>query len=223
MTRSLATIAPFRSRTRVLAVAGAVCLTACGAGSRSSPAPVLGTLPDFELVDQDANGFGTDELAGSIWIADFIFTRCPDMCPMLSSVMARVQRQLAKDPAFEDVRLVSLSVDPEYDTPAMLTAYAEKFGADPDRWTFLTGPREEIWRLSRDGFRLPVGDAPGSADAPILHSDKFVLTDRQGRIRGYYDALDQKAQLAMLSDVRLVASEPADAATAAPPASPPGT
>ncbi|MDH3211975.1 MAG: SCO family protein [Myxococcales bacterium] len=222
MTWSLATIAPFRSRMRVLAVVGAVCLTACGAGSRSSPAPVLGAIPPFELVDQDANGFGTDELAGSIWIADFIFTRCPDMCPMLSSVMARVQSKLAKDPAFEDVRLVSISVDPEHDTPALLTAYAEKYGADPDRWTFVTGPREEIWRLSRDGFRLPVGDAPGNADAPILHSEKFVLTDRQGRIRGYYDALDQKAQLAMMRDIRLVANEPADAA-ASPAAAPPGT
>jgi protein SCO1/2 len=83
--------------------------------------------------------------------------------------------------------------------------------ADRGRWAFLTGPRQEIWLLSRDGFRLPVGEAPGSADAPIFHSDKFVLADREGRIRGYYDALDQKAQLALMRDIRLVASESAAA------------
>jgi protein SCO1/2 len=209
MTQLPPTIAALHARTRVLAVACVVCLTACG--SEPSIAPVLGTLPDFTLVDQDAEEFGSDELRGSVWIADFVFTRCPDMCPMLTSVMARVQRQLAKDPALEGVRLVSISVDPEHDTPARLTDYAEKHGADRGRWAFLTGPRQEIWLLSRDGFRLPVGEAPGSADAPIFHSDKFVLADREGRIRGYYDALDQKAQLALMRDIRLVASESAAA------------
>ena len=213
MTRPIPTTPPYRFRLgmSLLAVAWAVLPTACGPGSGSSSAPVLGTLPDFTLVDQDAEEFGSDQLRGSVWIADFVFTRCPDMCPMLTSVMARVQRQLAKDPALEDVRLVSISVDPEHDTPARLTDYAEKHGADRGRWAFLTGPRQEIWLLSRDGFRLAVGEAPGSADAPIFHSDKFVLADREGRIRGYYDALDQKAQLALMRDIRLVAGESAAA------------
>ena len=209
MKQSIPAIAAPRAHARILAVACAVFLTACG--SQPSTAPVLGTLPDFVLVDQDAEEFGSDDLRGSVWIADFIFTRCPDMCPMLTSVMARVQRQVAMDPALEGVRLVSISVDPEHDTPARLAAYAEKHGAERERWAFLTGPRQEIWLLSRDGFRLPVGDAPGSADAPIFHSDKFVLADREGRIRGYYGALDQKAQLALMRDIRLVASESVEA------------
>jgi protein SCO1/2 len=207
MTQSIPAIAALRAHVRILSVACAVCLTACG--SEPSTAPVLGTLPDFALVDQDTEEFGSDELRGKVWVADFVFTRCPDMCPMLTSVMARVQRQLTGDPALEDVRLVSISVDPEHDTPARLAAYAEKHGADRGRWAFLTGPRQEIWLLSRDGFRLAVGEAPGSAEAPIFHSDKFVLADREGRIRGYYDALDQKAQLALMRDIRIVASEPA--------------
>jgi protein SCO1/2 len=209
MTRSIPTLAALHARARLLALSCVVCLIACGA--EPSTAPVLGTLPDFTLVDQDAEEFGSEQLRGSVWIADFVFTRCPDMCPMLTSVMARVQRQLAKDPALEGVRLVSISVDPEHDTPARLTDYAEKHGADRDRWAFLTGPRQEIWLLSRDGFRLPVGEAPGSADAPIFHSDRFVLADGEGRIRGYYDALDQKAQLALMRDIRRVASESAAA------------
>ena len=154
MRQSIPTIAALHARTRVLAVACVVCLIACGA--EPSTAPVLGTLPDFTLVDQDTEEFGSEDLRGNIWIADFVFTRCPDMCPMLTSVMARVQRQLTGDPALKDVRLVSISVDPEHDTPARLATYAEKHGADRDRWAFLTGPRQEIWLLSRDGFRLAV-------------------------------------------------------------------
>jgi protein SCO1/2 len=216
MARPLPTTLPHRLGASLLAAALALGSFACGRGAESPSAPVLGTLPDFALVDQDGSGFGSDELRGTVWIADFIFTRCPDMCPMLSSVMARVQRQLEEDPAFADVRLVSISVDPEYDTPERLATYAAKYGAERDRWFFLTGARQAIWRLSKDGFRLPVDESPGSADAPILHTDKFVLTDRDGRIRGYYDATDQEALLALMRDVRGVAAETVGAGPAAP-------
>jgi protein SCO1/2 len=216
MARARPTTPARRLATILLAVAFALGPIACGRASEPPSAPVLGTLPDFALVDQEGSGFGSDELRGTVWIADFIFTRCPDMCPMLSSVMARVQRQLARDPAFADVRLVSISVDPEHDTPERLAAYAAKYGAEPDRWFFLTGERQAIWRLSKEGFRLAVGESPRGADAPLFHSDKFVLADRAGRIRGYYDATDQEALLALMRDLRGVAAEAVGAAPLAP-------
>lgn len=148
-------------------------------------------VPAFELVDQDAQPFARDDLAGKVWVADFIFTQCRGICPLLSNRMAELQDRLAHDhPELGDVRLVSFSVDPENDTPDRLRDFADHFDADLGRWTFLTGQREQIWPLIEQGFRLPVEETPANTEMPILHSDKFVLVDGTGRIRGYYDALE---------------------------------
>ena len=170
--------------------------------------PVWGTLPEFSLSDQDAQPFGTRELAGKVWIADFVFTRCPGRCPLLTREMARIQTEI-KSREWDDVALVSISVDPEHDTPEQLSAYADKHGVDAELWRFLTGSREEIWSLSTDGFALAVAESDQSTGGPILHSNKFVLTDRQGRIRGYYDAMEKDDRAKLLLDVTRVRTESA--------------
>jgi protein SCO1/2 len=154
-----------------------------------------GTVPPFELVNQNGQPFGSAQLAGKIWIADFIYTTCPGPCPMISSRMSELQKPLEKS----DVHLVSFSVDPEKDTPQVLRAYAEKLQADPARWDFLTGSKSAIYKLSHDGFKLAVSDGGDEQGIPV-HSTRMVLVDRHGQIRGYYDAAEADAATKLLAD-----------------------
>lgn len=151
--------------------------------------PALALLPSFVLTDQAGGTFDSSALRGKAWIADFIFTRCSGPCPAMTSRLATLQSQLAQHPRRQDIRLVTFTVDPEHDTPPVLAQYAQLAHADPAFWLFLTGPRTTVWSLVKNGFKLPVGDDPGNADMPIFHSQKLVLIDRAGRVRGFYDAV----------------------------------
>lgn len=153
--------------------------------------PVLLAAPEFELIDQSAESFGTRQLKGKVWIANFVFTRCAGPCPVMTSHMAALQFELAGHPQWNDIRLLSISVDPDYDTPAVLAERARIALADPEHWRWLTGARQQVWTLISEGFKLPVGEDAANPDMPILHSQKFVLVDRRGNIRGYYDALTE--------------------------------
>lgn len=154
-----------------------------------------GVLPSFELVNQDAQPFGSTQLAGKIWIADFIFTSCPGPCPIISTRMSELQKPLEKT----DVHFVSFTVDPEKDTPEVLREYAEKLHAQPKRWDFLTGARDAIYALTRDGFKLAVADDSEESGLPV-HSTRVVLVDRRGAIRGYYDVLAPDGVTKLLAD-----------------------
>lgn len=163
-----------------------------------------GKVPAFQLVNQNGVPFGSSQLAGKIWIADFIFTSCPGPCPMISARMSELQKPLEKT----DVHLVSFTVDPAKDTPQVLRSYAEKLQAEPNRWDFLTGPQSTIYDLSRNGFKLAVADGSDGAGVP-LHSTRFVLVDRRGEIRGYYDSVAADAITKLLADTNhLLREEP---------------
>ena len=154
-----------------------------------------GTVPSFQLTNQNGQPFGSAQLAGKIWIADFIYTTCPGPCPMISSRMSELQKPLEKT----DVHLVSFSVDPEKDTPDVLHRYAEKLQAESGRWDFLTGPKSAIYKLSHDGFKLAVSDGSDAQGIPV-HSTRIVLVDRHGQIRGYYDATEADAVTKLVAD-----------------------
>ena len=154
-----------------------------------------GTVPAFELLNQNGQPFGSAQLAGKIWIADFIYTTCPGPCPMISSRMSELQKPLEKS----DVHLVSFSVDPEKDTPQVLRGYAEKLQADHARWDFLTGTKSAIYKLSHDSCKLAVSDGGDERGIPV-HSTRMVLVDRHGQIRGYYDATEPDAVTKVLAD-----------------------
>jgi protein SCO1/2 len=187
---------------------------------RVAALPVLGRVPDFLLVNRDWRVVRLRDLAGSPWIADFIFTRCVSTCPLLSSRMARLDRAL---PAGLGIHLVSFSVDPAHDAPPVLERYARARGASR-RWLFLTGGDQQIRRLSRQGFKLAlapggsagagagaaagVGDGAGSGTEAILHSTRFVLVDGDGAIRGYYQALDPEALRRLAADAKALAAGP---------------
>jgi protein SCO1/2 len=152
---------------------------------------VLGTLPAFTLTDQRGQPFGTRELTGKVWVADFIFTACQEACPLLSQRMAEVGRRARQ--LGPDFHLVSISVDPARDTPAALAAYGARYGANPVAWSFLTGPADAIEAAVVGGFKVGMGKekVPGDGTGDfwqIFHGENLVLVDRQLRIRGYFAA-----------------------------------
>ena len=157
--------------------------------------PDYGTVAQFTLTNQLNQSFGSKDLAGKIWIADFVFTSCRGPCPIISTRMSELQQPLEKT----DVRLVSFTIDPETDTPDVLRGYADKLKADPARWDFLTGPKPQIYDLSVKSFKLGVSDGGGDDGQPV-HSTRFVLVDRRGQIRGYYDALAPDGVTKVLAD-----------------------
>jgi protein SCO1/2 len=154
-----------------------------------------GTIPSFQFMNQNGQPFGSAQLAGKIWIADFIYTTCPGPCPMISSRMSELQKPLEKT----DVHLVSFSVDPEKDKPEVLRGYAQRLQAEPGRWDFLTGPKSAIYKVSHDGFKLAISDGSDAEGIPV-HSTRMVLVDRHGEIRGYYDATEPEAVTKLVAD-----------------------
>src|SRR2546425_12788620 len=154
-----------------------------------------GAVPAFQLTNQNGQPFGSAQLAGKIWIADFIYSTCPGPGPMISRRMNALQKPLGKT----DVHLVSFSVDPEKDTPDVLHRYAEKLQAEPGRWDFLTGPKSAIYKLSHDGFKLAISNGSDAQGIPV-HSTRIVLVDRHSQIRGYYDATEADAVTKLVAD-----------------------
>lgn len=169
-----------------------------------SELPVLGSVPEFALTEATGTTLRRADLSGKVWIASFIFTRCGEACPMMMRKETRLQSEL---PLRDDLRLVSFSVDPDWDTPKVLTDYAHIFGADRGRWLFLTGDKKQVYRLATEGFRLATVDADPAKEMPILHSTKLVLVDRHGAIRGYYDSTEEAELHKLIRDVRQVLAE----------------
>lgn len=173
------------------------------------PMPVYGTVPAFTLTDQSNRSFGLDNLRGHVWIADFFFTTCPSICPRLTRHLKRIQDRTAD--LGDRVRFVSFSVDPIVDTPEVLTAYAHRYGANLNRWSFVRGPIESIKHVSIDGFRVALEENLTPVEARsqqfnILHGGHILLVDRQGRIRQYFRAVDEDLDTAV-DAARRLASE----------------
>ena len=151
--------------------------------------PVLRPLPDFALTAVTVDGTSPLDrrgMSGRVWIADFVYTTCAGPCPMLSANMAGLQKRLPKS-----VGLLSFTVDPDHDSPEVLTVYARKFGADPQRWFFVTGEKPALVKLFRDGFQIAVAESAAAPEGQnVAHTTKFVLIDGDGKIRGYYDGDD---------------------------------
>jgi protein SCO1/2 len=159
-----------------------------------------GSVPDFTLTERSGASMSLAQLRGKIWIADFIYTNCTDTCPLQTAMMAKLQDEYASKP---EVQLVSITVDPERDTPQTLAHYAARYKADAARWFFLTGQRDRIIGLMQNGFHLSVASLPNGAEqgGMIPHSPRFVLIDKAARIRGYYDSRELEAFVRLKNDV----------------------
>ena len=152
------------------------------------------SVPDFSLTNQKGESLGLADMAGKIWIADFIFTNCPTICPAMTQEMARLQSEFVADPVY----FISFSVDPERDTTEVLTRYAKAYGADDRRWHFLTGDKTHLYQLAEQGFSL----AAGYNGSEILHSPRFVLVRADGDIHDFYDSRSPPAMLRLRRDVK---------------------
>jgi protein SCO1/2 len=172
--------------------------------TRYGKLPVLGAVEEFSMVEASGQPVKLADLRGRVWVAGFILTRCSGQCPIITHNMKLLQRQL---PVRDDVRLVTVTVDPEYDKPAVLAAYAATNQLNRASWWFLTGTRSEMEQLVRGAFKLVVDAESGTEEEPVTHSAKLVLVDRAGQVRGYYDGLDVEAMKKLAQDVkRLVAA-----------------
>lgn len=168
---------------------------------RTSPdLPQMGEIYDFHLTDQDAQVRSLKDFKGQPWIVSFLFTRCDGPCPILASKISSLSKNLTDLPA---VKMVSISMDPDYDQPSILKEFGTKYEADFSRWTFLTGPMQDIIKLSKEAFKVPAGENPS------MHTTRVVLIDQAGQIRGYYDGLDATAMQKLLVDVRGLMQHPA--------------
>lgn len=159
---------------------------------------VFGQVPDFSLKDSSGATVDIHSLEGKVWVADFIFTNCPDMCPTMTAKMRDLNREFKTDNRFN---LVSISIDPNRDTPEVLRNYQKKFGIEGSNWHFLTGKFGAIKHLIGGGFKL------GTPENPELHTNKFVLVDGTARIRGYYDSSSVQALEKLKTDIGRALSE----------------
>jgi protein SCO1/2 len=160
----------------------------------------IAILPEFTLTNQDGRAVSLGDLRGNVWVGDIIFTRCPAICPVMTKRMSGLQEAL---PA-KGVRLVTLTTDPAYDRPEVLKKFGERFKADFDRWTFLTGSKEDVFRVAVDGLKLvATEEKPGS----ILHSELFVLVDKQGQLRAAIQSDDPKMKLKVLLAIKRLLNE----------------
>lgn len=173
----------------ILIVAGSVVLQRLKPRTpEAAPLPVIGNIAPFSLTNQIGVVTTLEDLRGQVWLADIIFTRCPGPCARMTRQMASVQAALPKD---GQAKLISLTTDPEFDSPEVLKKYGEKFGADPARWHFLTGTKLGIAALAGDSLKLTAletkPESRTSADDLFIHSTIFVLVDKQARLRGAFE------------------------------------
>jgi protein SCO1/2 len=162
----------------------------------SAPLEKFALVPNFQFTDQTGAPFGSENLKGKIWVSNFIFTRCKGPCPLISTRMADLNSKLNK--IRDGVELVSFTVDPEYDTPAVLANYGELLGANPVNWKFLTGPTTAINDFVVKGLLQPLSKEP---DGTPAHSQRFVLVDGEGWIRGFQNGDDPEVVQKLMVDI----------------------
>lgn len=168
---------------------------------------VFHSIPNWKLTDENGKDFLGESLKGKIYVADFFFTRCETICPKMSTELTRVQDTFSQN---EDVQFASFSVDPTHDTPEMLRMYAKKYDAKAGKWHFLTGTKSQIYPLAIKGYFIPVADASEydkavkTPDETFIHSEKLILVDKEGHIRGFYDGTDKKDVDRLILEIRVL-------------------
>lgn len=164
---------------------------------------VFQRIPDFRLTSQKGETITLEHLQGKAFVANFIFTSCQGVCKKMSSQMSRVQQAFEKEPK---VKILSFTVDPARDSVAALQAYAARYGANYNQWLFLTGPKDAIYRLAIEGFKLPVQEAP-SVVPDFIHSEKFVLVDARRHVRGIYDGTNEDEVDRLITEIKILLEE----------------
>ena len=160
-------------------------------------------VPDFKLTSQTGNSVSQSDLAGKIYVANFFFASCQDVCKKMSTNLREVQAAFTQEPR---VKIVSYSVDPERDSVAVLDKYAEAYGANPNTWYFLTGPKEQIYKLAQEGYKVPAMQAP-SIIPDFIHSEKLLLIDEEKHVRGIYDGTNPEEVDRLITEIKVLLQE----------------
>jgi protein SCO1 len=176
----------------------------------------FGAVPDFTFTERSGREVSLADFKGKVWVVQFFYTHCTDICPLTVPQMGLLHLEYLSDPDFRSaVRFVSITVDPERDTPQALSKYAEHFSADPDLWLFLTGDKARIVRLAQDGLKLGIGEEANppeiakrtGEEKELFHSNRLVLVDRNAHIRGYYSGIDAEAMVRLRRDLKTLLAE----------------
>jgi protein SCO1/2 len=170
---------------------------------RPAPLPVLGAVTDFHLTSHLGKPIGLSDLKGFVWVADFFFSSCAGTCPKMKAQMKRVQQAFAQE---VDLKLVSFTVDPETDTVPWLADYSEMWITTKNKWFFVTGDKKAIYALARQGFKVTAQQGDGG-DEDFIHSDRLILVDRTGHIRGYYGGTEKEAVDRLMKHARRLLRE----------------
>lgn len=156
------------------------------------------TISDFTFVNQDSAVITNEHLDGNIYVADFFFTSCPTICPVMKTQLVRVYEKFREDP---NVMLVSYTIDPEFDTVALLNDYASRLGASSEKWHFLTGDMDEIYELAESSYMV-VADEDDQAPGGFIHSGAFILVDKERQVRGVYDGTEEVQVDILMKDIQ---------------------
>ena len=161
------------------------------------------TIPDFSFVNQYNETITQKTVENKIYVADFFFATCQSICPQMSSQLVNVQKAFEKD---NDILILSHTVNPLHDTVEVLKGYAQSYGAEKNKWHFLTGNKKEIYAIAKDGYLINALEDDGTPEG-FLHSELFLLIDKQKRIRGMYDGTDSVAVAKLITDIKLLKQE----------------
>lgn len=161
------------------------------------------TVQDFNFVNQDGKTVTQKHLDGSVYVADFFFTTCHSICPVMSTQMERIYTKFKGNP---EVKFLSHTVDPEIDTVEQLKAYALKYNADSGQWLFVTGDKKQLYEIARTGYFLDAQEGDGGPD-DFIHTQNFALIDKDKRIRGYYNGIDSSDVEQLMKDIDLLLKE----------------
>jgi protein SCO1/2 len=168
----------------------------------------INIIPPFGLTERSGKTITNTDLLGKIWVAAFVYTTCPGPCPLVTASMAKLQDAVAHDP---NVQLVTFTVDPTTDTPAVLSSYADQYHADKNRWWFLTGSEKQMYDLIRKGFFLPVENNTGqpleAGQYKVTHSTQLALVDADGVLRGFYDGVHPEGRAELLKAIAILEKE----------------
>lgn len=201
-----------------LGMAMMVCLVFYGCTEKADRLPIFGqrevvgtdtiyhTIADFEFVDQDSTLVTDETFKDQIYVADFFFTSCRTICPIMKTQMLRVYEATA---AMPDVKLLSHTIDPEYDTVALLHDFANRLGVSSDRWHFVTGIKDSIYKIAQTSYFATAMEDKSEPDG-FIHSGAFLLIDKERRIRGKYDGTKEEEVNRLIADIKRVRKEYAE-------------
>ena len=156
------------------------------------------SVPGFSFINQEGKTIDSTTIKNKIWVADFFFTSCPSICPKMTEHLKTVQAAFNNS---DDVKILSFSVDPERDNPKKLEQYAHTHSIDSNSWSLLTGSKKDLYSYARHGLFIDATDGDGGVE-DFIHSDRFVLIDREGHIRGYYDGTSDMDTKLLIADIK---------------------